>query len=103
MEEIGVIELEGTPENPWKGKTMTPWKVRRTEARANLLWTYLNLHSDRTRFSQSELSEVLALGTNRVHLREATKNLESRGLLEVDRAVRPNRYTLIETETQETA
>lgn len=94
MEETEVIELEGKPESPWK--------ARRAEARANLLWTYLNLHQDeKTRLTQKDLSEVLALGVDRVQLREAVRNLESRGLLRVDRSHRPHRYELLETETAE--
>lgn len=70
---------------------------KRVTARANLLWTYLNLHSDRARFTtQKELCEVLALGTDGRALRESVKNLEDRGLLRVDRSTKPHRYELIE-------
>lgn len=88
--ETEVIELEGT------------WKEARTQARANLLWTYLNLCKDeKTRFTQKELCEFLALGTDGRALRAATKNLEDRGLLKVNRSVRPHQYELIQEKETE--
>lgn len=100
MEETEVIELEGNgrPRRPSREER----RQKRINARANLLWLYLCLFEGQDKkFTQSELSEVLALGVNRLPLREAVAELEDRGLITVDRTHKPHRYELLKTETEE--
>ncbi|WP_215456313.1 hypothetical protein [Streptomyces sp. ATCC 21386] len=98
-EQTEVIELEGKPLTRW-----TPWKRKRVEARANLLYMYLSLFEGQDkRFSQPELSEVLTLGKNQQPLKEAVGVLEQRGWVKVDRSKKPHRYELLKNDTEETA
>jgi DNA-binding transcriptional regulator PaaX len=86
-EETAVVELEG--------KGFDPWREKRVDARANLLFMYLKLYEGQgKRFTQAELCEALAIGTDARLLREAVEKLEDRGWLEVDRNHKPHRYTL---------
>lgn len=68
----------------------------RVNARANMLWLYLNSQDEEEgiRFTQSELCEALGLGLNRRDLREAVTALEDQGKLLVNRNQKPHRYTL---------
>lgn len=84
-EQTEVVELQG--------EVLSPWRQKRINARADRLYEYLDEHEGQ-RFTQAELCEVLGLGTDRVHLREALFELEDRGSLVVDRSRKPHRYTL---------
>ncbi|MEU4042578.1 hypothetical protein ACK389_05530 [Streptomyces antibioticus] len=99
MSETEVIELC----EPVRG-VRNPWTRKKIEARANLLYMYLNLFEGQDkRFSQPELSEVLALGKNQKPLKEAVEVLEQRGWVKVDRSKKPHRYELLMNDTEETA
>lgn len=88
MEETEVVELNGPAKSPWRKK--------RVNERANLLWTYLNLHADvELRFTQAELCGILGVGINGDAFREAVFELEHRGWLSVNRTRKPHRYTPI--------
>jgi len=68
----------------------------RVNARANMLWLYLNTqdHKEELRLSQDALCEALGWGMDRKHLREAVEALEARGWIAVARNHKPYRYTL---------
>ncbi|WP_405823090.1 hypothetical protein OG241_41550 [Streptomyces sp. NBC_01390] len=68
----------------------------RVNARANMLWLYLNAQDEEKelRFTQDELCEALGWGMDRKHLRGAVSALEDREMLVVNRSHKPHRYTL---------
>lgn len=91
MEETEVIELQGKGFSPERESR----RQRRINARANLLWMYLkSFEGDGRRHTQNELCEVLGLGADGRHLREAVAEIEHRGWVAVDRNRKPHTYTL---------